>query len=262
MAVLNLRDVPDELARELRVEAAQADMGVREYCVTVLSSRKKIADISAGVVAQDGGVASKKALPRGGKTELAGIARNISDGMYPRTITGEAPRWSEEHMKKMAESEPGGLMACSPELLTEMKEGAKTDGGVAAKLHLAGVELDREILVRWGLVENYKQKMGEINGGVEIRGAAGKDRRNSEAVPENNYDGKDAAVGVGKPKVDMDALRNICAGKLGGQDDSIPESIEVDLCGFKSYNDVDGENYICGKENHGPKIKHGDWIKI
>lgn len=35
---------------------------------------------------------------------------------------------------------------------------------------------------------------------------------------------------------------------------------EVALCGFRSYNDQDGEHYLCGKpEGHG--IKHGDWVK-
>lgn len=78
-----------------------------------------------------------------------------------------------------------------------------------------------------------------------------------------------------KPNIDMAALRNICAGKnLGGaqginnrnQVDEDKEEVggahEVDLCGFPAHNDIDGEDYICGLEKHGPKVKHGDWIKI
>lgn len=67
MAVLNLRDVPDELARELRVEAAQEEMGVREYCVTILASRKKIADVSVGGEASEG--VGTPDLSRSGKAQ-------------------------------------------------------------------------------------------------------------------------------------------------------------------------------------------------
>jgi len=42
----------------------------------------------------------------------------------------------------------------------------------------------------------------------------------------------------------------------------VDEPREIDLCGEKFYNDVDGENYVCGKEKHGPKVKHGEWIKV
>lgn len=191
-------------------------------------------------------------------------------------------------LKQIAEQEPGGLMACSPDIFRELKEAAKIDVAVATKLHLAGVELDREILVRWGLVENYKPKMdfcgtcgnlhvaGEIynhnfvrrdlDGGVEKQGAAGKDRRDYEADSDGDDGAKSPAVGVGKPEVNMDLLRAIAAGKIpkevSASVDYLSQEIEVDLCGFKSYNDVDGENYICGKEKHGPKIKHGEWVKV
>ena len=42
----------------------------------------------------------------------------------------------------MAEAEPGGLMACSPEILTELIEAAKTDETIAAKLEHAGLKRD------------------------------------------------------------------------------------------------------------------------
>lgn len=64
----------------------------------------------------------------------------------------------------------------------------------------------------------------------------------------------------------MASLREIAAGntsKLNNfAQDYDSEPVEVDLCGFKSYNEIDGENYICGLEKHGPKVKHGEWIKI
>lgn len=64
-------------------------------------------------------------------------------------------------------------------------------------------------------------------------------------------------------KPDMQTLREICAGNIPSTLKAIQsDHTEVDLCGFKSYNDIDGENYICGKEVHGPKVKHGEWIKV
>lgn len=39
------------------------------------------------------------------------------------------------------------------------------------------------------------------------------------------------------------------------------EPVEVDLCGFKTYSEIDGEHYVCGKEKHGWKVSHGSWIK-
>jgi hypothetical protein len=50
---LNLRDVPDDLAHALRVEAVQAAMGIKDYCVVIFESRKKIADDSAWVVGEN-----------------------------------------------------------------------------------------------------------------------------------------------------------------------------------------------------------------
>lgn len=50
------------------------------------------------------------------------------------------PDWSEEHWKELADAEPGGLMACSPELLAEFKEATKTDSTIAETLNHAGVD--------------------------------------------------------------------------------------------------------------------------
>ena len=304
------------------------------------------------------------------------------------------PEWSEERMRELAEAEPGGLMACSPEILGHMLEDAKTDQATAYKLHLAGVELDREIitrwklmgepvstlaamldrwaakegpdwinvcrhaladaeevagiseeaakifhsrgvplsreiLVRWGLAENYKPKLEGVDG-VEGRSAAGKakrgSRRSAAAVPAGDDGAQSGEVGVGKPEVgdgsgkvkgdnwdgdggngvhhargqktgndkdgipqasnsessgssggigggtvNREALKEICAGNVSsvyetfkidnpGLYEHIPDA-EIPICGEKFYNEVDGENYICGKDKHGPKVKHGDWIK-
>lgn len=184
--------------------------------------------------------------------------------------------------------------------VAEMKEAAKTDKDVACALHTAGVELDREILVRWGLADNYKpitfenqrgvpgfevvvnrtqvrplvdknKLEDEVGGGKDVEGnqggesgaSTGKNRRVAKGLPKNDDGGKSIAVGVGKPKVDMAALRDICAGKTIQQVFAdIQRRDEVDLCGFKSYNEEDGENYVCGKEVHDSKVNHGEWIKV
>ena len=70
MATLNLRDVPNELAAELKSEAAWIGMGFHEYCVVILErgryavmreekekrleSRKKIAGDVGGDGAEGG----------------------------------------------------------------------------------------------------------------------------------------------------------------------------------------------------------------
>lgn len=211
---LNLRGVPDELARELKSEAYLLGMKYHEYCVEILASRKKIAeDTPRGGSPESGDDTS---LSRGGKAQDA--------DMRPRTITGKWPLWSEAHFRKIAEEEPGGLMACSPEILGDMLEAAKSDPATAATLHLAGVKLDKEILERWGLVGEVVAKIPTLE------------------------------------------LREIAAGNIpvpskisGGQDTS---KEGADICGYKEFNPTDGEDYMCGKEKHGPKVKHGEWVKI
>lgn len=68
------------------------------------------------------------------------------DGMHTNATYSRAARseWSEDRLRELADAEPGGLMACSPELLTEFIEMAKTDSGVAETLTRAGVKLDSE----------------------------------------------------------------------------------------------------------------------
>lgn len=75
--------------------------------------------------------------------------RKAHRGQAGNGVQVKFPQWSEERMRDLAETEPDGLMACSPELLTEFKEQAKTDMSMAAKLFFAGVELDPETVARW-----------------------------------------------------------------------------------------------------------------
>lgn len=47
-----------------------------------------------------------------------------------------------------------------------------------------------------------------------------------------------------------------------GSDESLGGDEEaVEVCGFVAYNDNDGEWYTCGLPAHGPKVKHGAWVK-
>jgi hypothetical protein len=50
------------------------------------------------------------------------------------------PKLSEAWLRKVADEESGGLMACSPELLTELKILAGTDPAVAETLRAAGIK--------------------------------------------------------------------------------------------------------------------------
>lgn len=403
MAVLNLRNVPDELAAYLKSEAALAGISLRDYCVEIFKARgevwpiysldgrtgavsvitnadmrisKKIAEISAGGVgAESGGTPD---LPRLGKAQIeeemlreafcasestflygrSGVApdfneviiprRQLADGVpcghagclshlsHPCEGCGRIGGQLEEGCIMMGGGEDGlcsvasGCRGCSQERaqknrdgsvsvgytetrVAEMKEAAKTDKDVACALHTAGVELDRDILVRWGLAENYKpitfedqrgvpgsdvvanrnqvrplvdknKSEDEFGGGKDVEGnkggksgaSAGKNRRVAKGLPKNDDGGKSVAVGVGKSKVDMAALRDICAGNVPAEKDiwaapltkeqvdspNFGQPIEVNLCGFKSYNEIDGENYVCGKEVHDSKVKHGEWLKV
>ena len=62
------------------------------------------------------------------------------------------------------------------------------------------------------------------------------------------------ADGAGQ-EVCGDAGRSPIAGaEVGG-----PSTVKT--CGFESFNGDDGESYRCGLPVHGPKIKHGAWVK-
>lgn len=279
MAVLNLRGVPDNLAAKLKSEAALGCVGYHQYCLCILERRDSAATIEwmLSVIEKVALASSKKIadISGGGETTEGGGTPDLSP-------LGKA---QDERVDAIAFSSVE-ILASSPEELEKMKEEAKTDRHTASVLHFSGVSLDREILVRWGLAENYKPKLEEKNGSEKVvegnknregRGPAKEDRRASKGLPKDNDGGKGAAVATGKPTVAPEvvaSLRDICAGNLQplALAGDIPDSLkpldnpadyaEVDLCGFQSYNDTDGENYVCGKEKHGPKVKHGDWIKV
>jgi hypothetical protein len=149
--------------------------------------------------------------------------------------------------------------------------------------------------VRQVITEVDKKIAEENTDGVKGRGKAGQDRGSaggdSQPVAEGDHGAEEPAVGVGKPvisveqatawleskteskgklldgefrrQINMQALRDICDGNIPTTLKAVQsDHTEVDLCGFKHYNEVDGEHYICGLEKHGPKVKHGDWIKI
>ena len=46
------------------------------------------------------------------------------------------------------------------------------------------------------------------------------------------------------------------------EEDAIGNDPDKPLCGFESWNELDGENYRCMLPVHGPKVKHGCWRKI
>jgi hypothetical protein len=195
------------------------------------------------------------------------------------------PEWSEARMREMAEAEDGalsamgGLLACSPELYAEIEKDVGKIGGPEAVLVEAfeGLLETMPAEARRGLVDDLRENTV----------------RRQEMIPAE--DRADYSVALrSKGNTDMDALRDICAGNLGITDreafdkgwgeqekfhncgDEMCKTcgkckgcegcecgpVEVNLCGFNSYNDVDGENYICGLEKHGPKVKHGGWIKV
>ena len=69
------------------------------------------------------------------------------------------PEWSPERLKELADAESealdatGGLLACSPEIMAELKEAAET----ADKMRAAGVEVDNPKLASL----NFKLKQRE-----------------------------------------------------------------------------------------------------
>lgn len=139
-----------------------------------------------------------------------------------------------------------GAMIYPPGVVESLKERAKTDASIAKILHEAGIKLDREILIRWGLAPNYKPKnfdelydkmdperrarveervkktLEEIDGqdsddatreqapgdGISI------DRKDSGSLQSGEHVPESSEVGTGKPEVDMDELRAICAGNF------------------------------------------------
>ena len=59
-------------------------------------------------------------------------------------------------------------------------------------------------------------------------------------------------------KPDMQALRDICAGKIGEAvySDSPPL---IPFCTYTEYDGTTGQNMKCGLYQHGSKQRHGNW---
>lgn len=98
------------------------------------------------------------------------------------------PEWSEEKLRRLAEAEPGGLMACSPELLAEFKEAAKTNEDIRQTLRAAGVEVPDE--QRGGDEQPGTLEVEGDDGQPDQGRAAGCVQPGSQSVSENG-DGMD-----------------------------------------------------------------------
>ncbi|CAM5998724.1 unnamed protein product [Sphagnum balticum] len=160
----------------------------------------------------------------------------------------------------------------------------RQDGGI-------GDEIDYADQERYLDMKRNNKNQLEGADAVEGKGEAGQDRRGGGRGADGAESGwgqsgiREAGAGVQEPSVgdtipirhddphiqpasarnvDLQALKDICGGKIPQAQEKInSDPNEVDLCGFKSFNDVDGEWYMCCKEKHPyPKVKHGDWQKI
>jgi predicted transcriptional regulator len=222
-------------------------------------SKKIAGDLARGVDAEDRGTPG---LSRQGKAQdmgFHGTLKNIESQMYQFIHSLNREELSVEHIGT------GGLLRL-------------TIGTTTLTINLA--LLDNQLDSTW---QSATAKAGEAKRNTG---------RHPEAVSANDDVPKSSAVGDGKPKdgevdskkeelpkvqevnahdligktvlpslpkkVDMEALRDICAGNVPLKH---PEPQEVDLCGFRSYNDTDGEWYVCCLEKHDIKTKHGGWVK-
>lgn len=241
----------------------------------------------------------------GGKIGWAGSAVEeffkIEVEKFPQWSEERMRRMAAEEDEAL--SACGGLLAISPELYAEMNRNKSIEvvngevsdvagredvgegrrgggrGGRAAEESSNVAETfavgNRESVVKenehgLGREEKGNRKARRSVGGHAGTGDPSGGQQARESVPDASGDTKPASRSENGPKrqqpsVNMDLLRDICAGKIPASQEEaeeIPEPHEVDLCGKNFFNDVDGENYICGKEKHGPKVKCGDWIKI
>lgn len=59
-------------------------------------------------------------------------------------------------------------------------------------------------------------------------------------------------------KPTIDSLRSLISEVERRTDDNEDDHV-ASVCGFRAYNDTNGEWYTCGLEKHSPKLKHGNW---
>jgi len=66
----------------------------------------------------------------------------------------------------------------------------------------------------------------------------------------------------------VDIYRNLVGqepvkiGSLSPSGSFLDTGTDERVCGWETYNDVDGENYRCGLPAHGAKVKHGNWVRV
>lgn len=104
------------------------------------STRTRLLDILKAERDEDTTGGAPRFAPAGDRP-LVGTAAGLA-GEPENSTPFRMPPWSEERLRELGDAEPGGLMACSPELMAEFKEMAKTDPAVAATLERAGVKAD------------------------------------------------------------------------------------------------------------------------
>lgn len=117
---------------------------------------------------------------------------------------------------------------------------------------------------------NGKRVGGTDAGDVGVGAAGELDRRGLDGLAVSFLrEAKEPAVGL----CAVPAVRGELVGRNGpgkkpareaverGSDIEVAACRDIDLCGFRAYNDTDGEWYLCGMEKHGPKVKHGKWVK-
>lgn len=143
MANLLIQNVTYEFLELVRKKAYASGTTMGKYCASVLVPEMK--QEKAFQTKEE--IREKERLwakfPKQRTRPLKSFVEGVKETPKVRQSRAQfkMPKWSKEKLLKFAEAEPGGLMACSPELLTELKEAAKTDAGVALTLRLAGVEL-------------------------------------------------------------------------------------------------------------------------
>jgi hypothetical protein len=103
------------------------------------------------------------------------------------------PEWSDERLRIMADAEPGGLMACSPELLAELKIMAGTDPRIAASLKAAGIE--PENVEKVVFPPQWASAVAAFNAGKEYRFTI--PCKNCGAEKDAHYDGSQCPIGNG-----------------------------------------------------------------
>lgn len=182
--------------------------------------------------------------PRGGRVGVHGKPQDSQPFRMPE--------WSEERLKELADAEPSGLMACSPELLAEFKEIAKTDPAVAAVLERAGVQVGSG----GGMVDAAAAS--------KRQGVAAPDTRPSAASPDGEPAGSNPAP---SPSDRQKILDDLAWGEMqdglynNGANVGEPGP-EVEICGHREHIWETGEWVMCTLPKNHRKGRHGNPVKV